>query len=183
MAKISDKKLLILDLDETLIYSTEKSLERGCDFTVEQYFVYKRPFIEEFLAFCFANFDVGVWTTSTADYASAIVSRVTTGDQTLQFLWSRDRCTWAFDEATHERILVKKLDKLKKRGHRPESIIVIDDTASAWRSSYGNLLRVSRFEGDLRDDELNHLPKYLKYLVGVENVRTVEKRNWRAKIV
>ncbi len=183
MTAIARKKLLILDLDETLIYSTEESLEREADFTAEQYFVYKRPFLGEFLAFCFENFDVGVWTTSTADYASLVVDRVTNPDQTLQFLWSRERCTWAFDEATHERVLVKRLEKLGRRGYRPDSIIVVDDTPSAWRTSYGNLIRVARFEGDRSDDELKYLSKYLKTLIDMENIRTVEKRNWRARIV
>ena len=61
-------------------------------------------------------------------------------------------------------------------------IIVIDDTAVAWRSSYSNLVRVHRFAGDESDDELEHLTKYLELLNSLENIRTVEKRNWRAKI-
>ncbi|MDQ4120460.1 MAG: hypothetical protein M3209_03335 [Acidobacteriota bacterium] len=39
------KKLLVLDLDETLIYATEEELERKADFRAGQYLVYKRPFL------------------------------------------------------------------------------------------------------------------------------------------
>jgi carboxy-terminal domain RNA polymerase II polypeptide A small phosphatase len=39
----TDKKLLILDLDETLIHATSKKLSREPDFIVFDYFVYKRP--------------------------------------------------------------------------------------------------------------------------------------------
>jgi RNA polymerase II subunit A small phosphatase-like protein len=45
----SIKKLLILDIDETLIYATEASLPRQADFLVGQYHIYKRPFLNVFL--------------------------------------------------------------------------------------------------------------------------------------
>jgi TFIIF-interacting CTD phosphatase-like protein len=182
LQKIEPKKLLILDLDETLIYATEQPLERKADFVAGPYFVYKRPFVDEFMAYCFENFDVAVWTTSTASYSAAIVENLVKPPHTLQFVWARDRCTWAYDEDTREQFLAKKLDKLKKRGFRLESIVVIDDTPAAWRNSYGNLVRVSRFEGEESDDELKSLPTYLDFLKGQDNVRTIEKRNWRAKI-
>lgn len=49
----SKKKLLILDLDETLFYATEEKLDREPDFVVGQYFVYKRPFVGLFLTLLF----------------------------------------------------------------------------------------------------------------------------------
>jgi hypothetical protein len=47
----AEKKLLILDLDETLVYATEEKLERQEDFIVGQYYVYKRPFYTSLLSF------------------------------------------------------------------------------------------------------------------------------------
>lgn len=70
------KKLLILDIDETLIYGTEASLPREADFLVEQYHIYKRPFLNVFLKKCLDWFEVGVWTSSTPSYATAIVSAI-----------------------------------------------------------------------------------------------------------
>jgi len=55
-----EKKLLILDLDETLIYATAEKLQREPDLRVGQYFVYKRPFVEPFLDVCFESFEVAV---------------------------------------------------------------------------------------------------------------------------
>ena len=40
--------LLILDLDETLVYSIEEPLGRDHDFTVGPYAVYRRPHLAEF---------------------------------------------------------------------------------------------------------------------------------------
>lgn len=180
--KNSERKLLILDLDETLIYATEEKSEREADFIVGQYFVYKRPFLDGFLEFCFENFDVAVWTTSTGSYAGEILKTILKKDQTLKFLWTRRRCTIAFEEEEREHFYVKKMYKLRRRGQRLESVIVVDDSPNVWKCSYGNLVRVDKFVGDEADDELKVLPVYLEKLKSVENVRSVEKRNWRNRI-
>jgi len=49
------RTLLILDLDETLIYATETALDRPADFSVYGYHVYRRPHLDAFLATC-ANY-------------------------------------------------------------------------------------------------------------------------------
>ena len=64
------QKLLILDLDETLIHATEKPLENKADFRTKLYHVYKRPYVEMFLEFCQEHFLVGVWTTAGTDFAN-----------------------------------------------------------------------------------------------------------------
>jgi TFIIF-interacting CTD phosphatase-like protein len=79
------KKLLILDLDETLIYATEASLPRKADFLVGQYHVYKRPFLDAFLKSCLDWFEVAVWTSSTPLYAIEIVSVIFRDDE-LKYL-------------------------------------------------------------------------------------------------
>lgn len=178
----SQRKLLVLDLDETLIYATETSLDRDPDFAAGPYSVYQRPFLTEFLDYCFARFDVGIWTTSTETYAEAIVDAIIHPDHHLAFLWSRDRCTWVFDEELYERIQIKKLEKLRRRGYAPESIIVIDDSLQVWRNSYGNLIKVSKYEGASEDDELRILPVYLEILRDAVNIRAIEKRGWRSRV-
>jgi TFIIF-interacting CTD phosphatase-like protein len=93
----SIKKLLILDIDETLIYATAATLPRQADFLVEQYHIYKRPFLNVFLKNCLGWFEVAVWTSYTPSYASAIVSAIFENPKTLSFVWARDRCTVAYD--------------------------------------------------------------------------------------
>ena len=103
-----ERKLLILDLDETLIYATEEKLKYEPDFIVGQYFVYKRPFLNEFLSFCFDNFEVSLWTTATKNYAEEILQKILNKNQNLKFLWTLERCTIAFDEEEREHYFVKK---------------------------------------------------------------------------
>ena len=50
---VSPGKLLILDLDETLIFATERPLTREADFRVGPYHVYGRPGLADFLDQCF----------------------------------------------------------------------------------------------------------------------------------
>lgn len=178
----SERKLLILDLDETLIYGTEEKSEREADFIVGQYFVYKRPFLDECLEFCFENFDVAVWTSSTKNYAAGIVENIFGSKYRTEFLWARERCTMSFDQEERENFLEKKMSKIRKRGYDLKSVIVVDDSPEKWRSSYGNLVCVKPFFGESDDDELKHLIEYLKRLKNIENVRSVEKRNWRNRI-
>jgi len=48
----SDRKLLLLDLDETLIHARETPLGRNEDFCVGEYFVYRRPPVDKFIDGC-----------------------------------------------------------------------------------------------------------------------------------
>jgi TFIIF-interacting CTD phosphatase-like protein len=179
-------KLLILDLDETLIYSTETSLARKPDFLVEPYFVYKRPNLDNFMATCFEWFDVAVWTSSGAEYAAEIVAAIFPNPRLLKFVWSSDRCTIAYNY-NHDLIdgyyptyySRKLLKKVKRQGYPLESIIAIDDTPKKWEKSYGNLVRIAPFEGDASDRELTYLIAYLNILKDAENIRSIEKRGWR----
>jgi TFIIF-interacting CTD phosphatases, including NLI-interacting factor len=176
------KKLLILDIDETLIYATEASLPRQADFLVGQYHIYKRPFLDVFLKNCLNWFEVAVWTSSTPSYAIAIVSAIFENPKSLSFVWASDRCTVAYDIEWFEYYNRKNLKKVKRKGYRLESIIAVDDTPQKWERSYGNLVRVNPFEGEETDDELKYLLLYLEQLRYEENIRSVEKRFWRNRL-
>ncbi len=176
--KIQDK-LLILDLDETLIYATETLLARKADFWVEPYYVYKRPYLDIFIKTCIEWFQVAVWTSSSPDYATEIVAAIFDEPQSLSFLWASDRCSIRYDLDFYEYYWRKQLKKVKRKGYCLQSIIVVDDTARKWEQSYGNLVSIKPFEGDEADDELKHLILYLDKLRQEENIRAVEKRFWR----
>ena len=59
---------------------------------------------------------------------------------------------------------------------------MVDDTQKKLRRNYGNLVRVSPFEGDQRDEELLDLMTYLERIKGAENIRSIEKRGWRNRL-
>jgi len=177
------RKLLILDIDETLLYATLSPLDRVEDFRLDDYFVYQRPHLDEFLTYCTSRFVVAVWTTSSQSYAETVVERLFGSADKLSFLWARDRCTRRYDWELHEEYWVKDLKKVRLKGYRLEQVIVVDDTPRKHERNYGNLVQVREYTGEVDDDELLYLCRYLETLSSVENVRTVEKRNWRQRLI
>jgi TFIIF-interacting CTD phosphatase-like protein len=182
-------KLLILDLDETLIYATEIPLTRRSDFGVYNYRIYKRPHLDIFLATCLDWFNVAVWTSSGAEYAAQVVTAIFPDPQALEFVWASDRCSIAYNynydliDGSYPTYYSRKpLKKVKRHGYDLKSIIAIDDTPKKWEKSYGNLVRVRPFVGDEADRELVYLLEYLDLLKIMPNIRAIEKRGWQERI-
>ena len=174
------RKLLVLDLDETLIYATEAELARPSDHRVGHYFIYRRPHLREFLAHVAKRFEVAVWTASTRPYADAICEQIF--EYEPSFIWAKDRCTHRRNVESDTWEHHKSLGKIKRRGYDLAGVIAVDDTPEKYARSYGNLVRVSPFWGDLTDEELPYLASYLDTLAQVANVRAVEKRGWRSRV-
>lgn len=170
---VSTRKLLILDLDETLIHSSEHQLARPADFRVGRFHVYKRPYLDIFLARSLEWFDVAVWTSSSPQYAAEIVGAIFNDAALLAFLWANDRCTQAYDSEVMDYYWKKNLEKVKRQGRALASVIVVDDTQEAYRTSYGNLVKVSPFHGEGDDIELYLLLQYLDLLRDVGNARSM----------
>lgn len=180
-------ELLVLDLDGTLIYATQKPLDdRPADFA-GPYHVYKRPHVEEFLLKCLAWFDVGVWTTGSRRYAEWVLDELLPNPDALAFLWTHERCTQKYNCETGEEQEIKRLKKLKRRSfsgckYPPGRMIVVDDTPSTFRDNYGNAIRVTEYKGEAEDDEMVLLLEFLRRLGGVPDVRPIEKRYWRSEV-
>jgi len=171
-------KLLILDLDETLFHATQQPLSIRHDFMLEQYHIYLRPCLAPFLTFCHTHFQLAVWTSSTADYAEAIVQRIFPAPEELLFLWHREQCIHRVDSSNYEPVYIKDLKKVKRKGFNLDHVIALDDSPEKLQRNYGNLLRVKPFYGSPEDDELSLLMPCLEQLKKAQNIRRVEKRGW-----
>ncbi len=180
--KNTTEPLLILDLDEALIFATETPLAGPADFRAGPYFVYKRPFVDAFLATMRPLFRLAVWTSSGSDYAAAIVDALFGSPPDLEFLWTRERCTPRIDEFSGEPVWIKDLKKVKRRGHPLDQVLMVDDSPEKLARNHGNLIRVTPFEGDPADDELSDLAVYLKRIHAEDDFRSIEKRNWRSRL-
>jgi TFIIF-interacting CTD phosphatase-like protein len=111
------KLLLVLDIDETLIYASETRLDRPPDFTTTRYSVYIRPHLEEFLSFCFENFSVGVWTSASASYAKVVLREIMPElHNHLIFVYSQWECSTRFDAELQNYYPRKPIKKLKQFG-------------------------------------------------------------------
>ena len=189
MPSPSDRILLVLDLDETLVYATEKALERPADFKVAQYHVYQRPHLDTFLEACAGWFDVAVWSSASDSYVEAVVANIFPHPHRLKFVWGRSRATYRHVGYNDEYQIasydpehfhyIKTLSKVRRKGWPLERVLIVDDTPEKCIRNYGNAIYPAPFEGDPEDKELPLLATYLASLCDVPNVRKIEKRHWR----
>jgi len=180
---ITSRPLLILDLDETLIYGAEQELDRPSDFCVGQFLIYKRPHLDTFLYAVHALFDLAIWSSASHDYVTGIASRLGKkhGIDWL-FVWSRNNCIKRMDMELFETNYLKDLKKTKRFGYPKERILIVDDTRKKVSRNYGNAIYPIPFEGDSNDDELKHLKNYLVRISSQSNFRKIEKRRWRSEV-
>lgn len=189
-----DKLLLILDIDETLIHATSKEIPHlDFNFKVFNYFVYKRPYLDDFLKFAFENFKVAFWSSASDDYVEIVVNTLIENKFSPEFIWGQKRCTpirkeliddygyYQSDGFAHY-LYTKQLKKIRKKGFRLERVIIIDDTPSKVSNSYGNAIYINEFNGQTEDIELKKLIKYLPFFIESPNVRKIEKRGWSENI-
>ena len=186
----TEKILLILDLDETLIYASKQMLHREPDFTIFNYHVYKRPFLDAFLLELSNHFNLAIWSSASDDYVTEIIKNIKPESIEFQFVWGRSKATtrsillsdedyYRYQHQPSHYYYVKNLKKVKKQGFTIEKMLIVDDTPQKAKNNYGNAIYPKEYVGEIDDNELELLLDYLLTLKDVENVRNIEKRNWR----
>ena len=192
MNKSSDKILLVLDLDETLIFATKTKLSREPDFNSSSYQIYIRPYFQEFLNYIQANFIFGIWSSASDDYVKGITNKLFANIASPEFIWGRSNCKekslietdesgYFNSEDYGKRVYQKPLKKLKRKGYDLKRMLVIDDSPEKVSENYGNAIYIKEYTGEVDDVELKYLMSYLEELREVKDVRKIEKRNWQVK--
>jgi RNA polymerase II subunit A small phosphatase-like protein len=177
-----DRILLILDLDETLIHSTEGTLGHEHDFAVGPYVAYRRPHLAEFLVHCSTCFRLAVWSSASDDYVRDVVGQIVPPGVELAFVWGRSRCVRRLDPESYETDYLKDLKKVRRLGYDLRRVLIIDDTPRKIRRHYGNAIYVPPFTGNPEDRMLPRLAGYLASLKDKPDVRVLEKRGWLAGV-
>ncbi len=185
------KTLLILDLDQTLIHTTETPLEDTPPvFALSPYHhVYLRPYLHQFLYTCSKYFELAIWSSAKRDYVHQVVKKIIPNDIKLSFVWSRKKCTFGslpVDSVTHTqvegfppRVWFKKLAKVKKQGYLLNQILIVDNSPEKLLHDTDNAIYIVDFRGNVNDQELLLLSKYLPTLHAVKDVRFIEKKHWK----
>ena len=174
--------LLILDLDETVVWATEEEPPDGFDFRAFKYFVKRRPHLDTFLQAVREWYELAVWSSSDDAYAHHVAESVLGDPSELRFVWGRSRCTQRFDAETRDVYFAKNLKKVKRKGFDLGRVLMIDDSPEKLQQNFGNHLQVKPFEGDPADRELLDVLPFLERLKDCENLRRVEKRGWRSAV-
>lgn len=164
---IEGKKTLILDLDETLIHSSDSLPNSSISyFTCGEppFYVYKRPGLDKFLTMCNKKFDTFIFTFADKEYAEPLLNILCPFIDANHRLY-RDLC-----EAKSGN--VKKDLRIFQRSGK--DIILVDDSASAIHFNPKNTIKISKWVGSPQDRALiDWLPPLLDQCSQAEDVRTV----------
>ena len=161
-------KCIVLDLDETLIYSSiDNKLKYDfiMKFDDDQYYVSKRPGLDNFINLCFSLFDfVLVWSAGTDDYVKEIVRNIFKNKRP-HIVWSRNTTETYYDKIGDKDLYgLKPLKKLfftfKELNFR--NTIILDDKPCVAAKNRLNWILAESYTGDKGDNFLNRLGNFFK---------------------
>lgn len=189
---------IVLDIDQTLIdHRLDEPHESydhvHCDqSTLDTIYIYKRPYMDKFIKFCFHQFEtVSLWTAGCQGWLNMFLKHVVDQQYSDKFLftYSHDRCktvniyTGCYSSKTYHTKQLRKIwntGKAKNAGITKYNLLMVDDTPQNYGYNYGNGIPIKPFDVDdmEKDCELWKLCSYLKDLSKVKNVRKIDKRCW-----
>jgi len=168
--KKSNKKTLVLDLDETLVHSSftyipdaDFIIEIELDGAVYKVYVRKRPGVDEFMRAVGKKFEVVIFTASLAKYADPLLD-ILDKDQVVGKRLFREACV------QHYGNYVKDLSLL---GRKLENSIIIDNSPFSYMFQPDNAIPITSWFNDKNDRQLYELLPFLDSLVDLEDVSTV----------
>ncbi|XP_009353020.2 probable C-terminal domain small phosphatase [Pyrus x bretschneideri] len=185
----SRKKLVIFSLNGLIVHrvyihnKTEIPSNRTPDGTYGSYLVFKRPFCEEFMQFCFERFEVGIWSSAQEKNVDGVLDWVMGKlRRRLSFVWDQHECTDSGLKSLENKnkpLFLKELDKVWSYfcGKYSESdTLFIDDKpykALLNPPNTGIFLESYDAEND-NDKELDPKGELGKYLDGLADAKDVQ---------
>ncbi|EAR97348.1 NLI interacting factor-like phosphatase (macronuclear) [Tetrahymena thermophila SB210] len=171
------KKTLILDLDETLIHSSQmKPKKYDLNFNIqtsttkEEFFVKFRPNVSNFLRIMANYYEVFIWTASIKEYADVIINQLDPSGSFISYRLYRDSCRKKGD------YYIKDLALLNRN---MKDVIIIDNLSTCFNLHQENGIQIQDFTNDETDNELEKLTPFLIFASDVNDVRDVFK--WKIK--
>lgn len=180
-----NKKLILLDLDETLVHSEynienkniniydtvikfkDSSCDSDCYYEVG---VFIRNGAQEFLKILSKYFIVGIFTASDKDYADAIIQYLDPNKNVIKFSLYRDNCINMNDMINIKDLRIIKEIDLKKT-------VLIDNNMYSFTTQLSNGILIDSFYGDKNDVELYNVLNYLlKFILPSDDIREVNEK-------
>ncbi|WWC64594.1 uncharacterized protein I303_107205 [Kwoniella dejecticola CBS 10117] len=162
------RKCLVLDLDETLLHSSFKSLPSAdyivpveIESQIHNVYVIKRPGVDHFLKEMGKIYEIVVFTASLSKYADPVLDMLDIHRVVTHRLF-RESCY------NHKGNYVKDLSQL---GRSIETSIIIDNSPASYIFHPNNAVPVSTWFNDPHDTELTDLCPFLADLATVDDIR------------
>ncbi|KAI3462874.1 hypothetical protein Pfo_019537 [Paulownia fortunei] len=185
------RKLLVLDVNG-LLADIVKPAPKHCrgDIHISGRAIFRRPFCDDFLEFCFQNFDVGIWSSRSKIIIDKVVNYLL-GDlkDKLLFCWDLSHSTktgFKTLENSHKPLVCKELRKIwendgpnlrwKKGDYNESNTLLLDDSPykALLNPLHTAIFPYSYCYADKNDNSLGpegDLRVYLDGLVTSENVQ------------
>lgn len=167
-------KLVVFDLDETLIHATKTPKEILEDSRYGDFLIYHRPGLERFLIECSKLYSIAIWSSAEDEYVKAIVERMLPTGVGLLFVWGRSEC-WVKQVRSKDQYSeletkmyqnIKPLKKIGKMGFAMADLLIIDDSPYKVKDNPGNYIIIEAFEGNQEDKQLFKTMKLIKSYFG-----------------
>lgn len=181
---IVKRKVLVLDLDETLIHSHHDGVVRQTvvkpgtppDFVLKvtidrhpvRFFVHKRPHVDYFLDIVSQWYELVVFTASMEIYGAAVADKLDNNRGILRRRYYRQDCTP--DLGSYTKDLTTICEDLA-------SIFILDNSPGAYRACPDNAIPIKSWFSDPMDTALLNLLPVLDALRFTQDVRSVLSRN------
>ncbi|KAK7306471.1 hypothetical protein VNO77_44414 [Canavalia gladiata] len=149
---LSHRRTVFLDLDETLVHSKASPPPERFDFVVRpvidgepmDFYVLKRPGVDEFLESLARKFEVVVFTAALKEYASMVLDRLDKNRFISHRLY-RDSC---------RNVDGKLVKDLSEMGRDLKRVVIVDDNPNSYANQPENAIPIRSFVDDLWDREL-----------------------------
>ena len=182
----SDKKLLILDLDETLIHvDFDYILKDKIDnYDKILYFdsedeenidipLIIRPGLYEFLDYASKEFELIVFTASEKEYADAIINYIEKDKKYFKMRLYRNHCIYI-----EPGLYIKDL-RIFSGYKKMEDIIIVDNSLFSFANQLNNGILITSFFEDKNDTFLNNVKDYLEYIKDEKDIREINKESFK----
>eukprot|EP01018_Ginkgo_biloba_P015259 Gb_30135 [translate_table: standard] len=162
------KKTIVLDLDETLVHSSEEplphydfSIRSNIDGEIVTFYVLKRPGVDHLLIELVKNYELVLFTAAVKEYANPVVDEIDP-QRSISHRLFRDSCREMSGK------FVKDLSLL---GRDLKKVIIVDDNPNAYMLQPQNAVPVSSFVDDLSDREIASVISFFKVGADYEDLR------------
>ena len=177
----SHKKILILDLDETLVHADVdfnykyhdeilKFIPEGGNEEILIPLIL-RPHLFEFLNFASSLYELVIFTASEKNYADVILNFIEKDKKYFAYRLYRDNCIYL-----HPCFYIKDLDIIANI--KKENLLIVDNSLFSFGNNLNNGILISSFYNDKDDTMLCNLAHYLSHLSNVDDVRTANKETF-----
>lgn len=173
------QKLVIFDLDETLIHSMLQPLDRKPELVVEPLSVYVRPFAKDLIRTTAQKCKIAIWSAGSPKYVEEI-AKYLLDDETITplFIWDREKCTKESSLFSFQEILTKDLRQTEQFGFDLAHTVIIEDDPVKVRKFKDNAIIVKQYFGENGDEELNKLANYIDAIDIVDDITKLDKNLW-----